>query len=161
MSDLVLWTLAMEAEQPRYDRIAVNVERLGQRVAGDVDQLLVRTLEPMEIAAAAQEPANQRMTRRGAAGPLRRDPGRREQRAGLDAGHDEARSLEWMPNLLAPVAEGHGRRRGVGNTVAQSGELRVERAQQRGRPIRRNGKDDCPRFNARGVGSNGVESDPA
>src|SRR5688572_5114662 len=158
MTDLVLRTLPVKAVEPRNQRIPFYIQRVRQGVSGDLYQLLVRSIDAMRVASAAEERAEKGVIHGRAARPLRRDPRRGEQRAALDAWHDEARAFERMAYLVPPISKRHRRGGGVRNPVAEPGERRVECAQQGGRRVCRNGKDHRARVDARCAGTNDIET---
>ncbi len=152
MANLVLRALARKPEQTRHDRIALDLQRLHQRVLRDLDQLFVGLLQAIRIAPAAQKPSDEREAVRRAAGPFRADPGGRQQGVALDARDHEARSFERMADLIAAVPEGDGRGGGVRHRVAQARQGRVEAAQQPPGRVRRETQDDRARLQRRSRG---------
>ncbi len=121
--------------------LARDRHRVGELVARRGDELLVRPFEPMGIAASTEETAQQHVAVGGAPRPLRRDPGGGQQRAVLDARHDEAAATHGMRNLIAREAERHRRGGRVRDAVAQARQRRVEPAQQVRRDVGRHAQN--------------------
>src|SRR5258706_15813460 len=96
----------------------------------------------MGIAAAAKKRAQEHVVVWRAMRPFGRHPRRREKWASLDTRYDEPAALHRMIDLIAAIAEGHGRRRGVRDLFAQRRQPGVNAAQDSSDGICGNGKDD-------------------
>ena len=105
MADLVLRALTRPSIEPREERVTRNRHHLSERLARQREQLLVALVEAAGIAAAAEKRAQQHLPLRRAMRPLGGHPRRRQQRAPLDARHDEAAAVHRMIDLLSSISK--------------------------------------------------------
>ena len=125
VADLVLRVAALEAIHAREHRLAADAEQRRQRGDRALDQRLVRLLQRVRIARAADERAQQNPVLRGAVRPLRRQPRRGEDAGVLDARHHETGSIQRMRDRAAAKGERDGAGRRVRDLAGQARELLV------------------------------------
>ena len=87
----------------------VDVEHAFQLLFCRVDQLLIGPISARRVAAAAEKGSHERAIRRRAPWPLRGDPRGGQKRAALDTRYHESGAAHRMADLVATVAECHGR----------------------------------------------------
>ena len=102
VTDVVLRVRALPSVDAREQRFAANAEQRRERLHRQRNQLLVRPVERVRIAGAADEGSQQRAVGGRAVRPLRRQPRGGEHAGVFDARHHESGSVQWMVDGFAP-----------------------------------------------------------